>query len=57
MARIVEKFLEKAEHFRRLKEETTDDLKRSQFEEMERSYQMLADSERSSKPFCAAIMI
>jgi hypothetical protein len=46
MARIIEKFLEKAEHFRRLKEGTTDDLKRSHFEEMERSYHLLAESER-----------
>jgi hypothetical protein len=46
MGEITEKLLERAEHFRRLKEATTDDLKRSRFEEMERSYQLLAENAR-----------
>lgn len=41
-----EAYLELAERFRRLKDGTTDDIQRSHFDELERSYRLCAESER-----------
>jgi hypothetical protein len=46
MDRTRKAYLELAERFRRQKEQTTDDIRRPNFEELERSCRLLAESER-----------